>query len=565
MNRTTTARRGGLHRLASAGLVLTICGCAATAPVDSPDYVPGAGYHMVMAEIAAQRGRYPTAAEEYLEGAERSDDPELAQRATAFAFEFGFDDIALRAARRWAHLEPDNASAQLYIARLLVRRGDIGGATDAARRALGGESPDSAADYLLLAGELGQEANAEGVTRVLTRLAAQAPRSAEMDLAVARAALRSGDLELALESAYAVQAAPDAEDFLADASLLVGRVLLAQGRDSAALEYMARLVESEPSLEFALENARFLAAAQRPAESLQELDALTERFGERPDIERLRALVYFDAGDNEAAWDVFGRLLREGVFVEEALFYLGAISEREGRSRQAAELFSRVPDGSYLMPAQIALTRLIELSEGDEAALGQLEEFARAYPRLGVEAERLRAAVLQRAGRKAEAREAISQALRYRSADVDLLLARGTLLEQMDDLPAALADLRQAVDLAPDGALALNAYGYTLANRTSRLAEAHQLIRRALERDPDNAAILDSYGWVLFREGRLAEARSYLQLAYSGLPDPEVAAHLGEVLWQQGERDRARNLWEEAAERAPDNEALRETMGRHLD
>lgn len=554
--------------LAVAVLVVVLSACAASGPAtDAQDahYVPGTGYHMVMAEIAAQRSEYAIAVEEYLHAAERSPDPELSQRATAFAFEFGYDAAALRAARRWAQLAPDDASAHLYVTRLLIRRNDVAGALVAAGKALGDPAQRRADDYLLLADELAQEDNARAVTQLLTRLSATAPASPQLDLAIARAAYGSGDFDLALESAYAVLAGENAADLAADASLLVVRALMGQGEEAAAFEHMARLLESAPSLAFELENARLLAAARRHEEALREIDLLQERVGPQPAIRRLRALVSFDAGDGPTAWAECGELLREGEFVDECLFYLGVIAEQQGQPQQAVELYSRVPDGAYRLPAELALLRIVEAHDGADAALRQIEEFAGSYPRLGFETDRLRAGVLQRAGRYEEARVLLDQALTFRPYDRELLLARGTLLEQMGKLEPAIADMSAAVAIAPDDAVALNALGYTLANKTRRIDEAYRLIRRAIEREPDNAAILDSYGWVHYRLGRLAEARSYLQLAYSRFPDPEVAAHLGEVLWQQGDRAKARAIWQEALERAPDNAPLIETMARFPD
>jgi tetratricopeptide (TPR) repeat protein len=563
MSRATTGR---LKNPCIVLAALAVCGCAAPGGVSEPEsgYVPGASYHLVMAEIAARRAAYPTAADEYLNAAERSDDPEVSQRAAAFAFEFGFDAHALRAARRWAQLAPDNASAQLYLARLLIRRNDVAGAAAAADRALGPAGERAPEDYQLLAGELLQEENSEGVTRVMTRLAAIAPATQSLHLGIARAALRSRDFDLALESAHAALASEADAEATADANLLIARVLLARGDGEAALEHMARLVETESSLETGVEYARLLAATDRHGDALRELDALKERYGPDPEILRLRALVHLDAGDARAAWESFGELLREGDFGDESLYYLGEIAEKEGRAEQAAELFARVPDGPYLVPAQAGLARVTQSREDADAALRRLSDFGERYPRLAFEASRLRASMLQGAGRTQEARELLDESLRYRPTDAELLLARGALLEQMNELEPALADMRAALAIMPDSAVALNALGYTLANRTRKHAEAFRLIRRAIEREPGSAAILDSYGWVLYQKDQLPEARSYLQLAWSRLADPEVAAHLGEVMWKQGDEAGARRLWEEALEQAPDSAPLKDTMARFV-
>jgi Flp pilus assembly protein TadD len=113
-----------------------------------------------------------------------------------------------------------------------------------------------------------------------------------------------------------------------------------------------------------------------------------------------------------------------------------------------------------------------------------------------------------------------------------------------------------------EDARALNALGYMLANRNMELERAQSLIERALQQNPDDPATLDSMGWVLYRLGQSDKALEYLRRAWSGRKDPEIAAHLGEVLWVMGKRDEARNIWSAGQEQEPDNDVLRQTIER---
>jgi tetratricopeptide (TPR) repeat protein len=516
-----------------------------------------------MAEIAAQRGAQATAATEYLNAAERSADPEVSQRAAEFAYEYGYDAYALRAARRWAQLAPEEAAAQLVIARLLVRRTDVPGATVAAEKALGPPAARTGEDYLMLARELGEEANAEAVTRVMTRLAAVAPDSPELRLGVATAALRSRDFELALAEGRAVLAAGATNELAAETNALIGRALFASGEPEAALEHMRAQYAAAPTADTGLEYASLLATAERSDEALTVLAEVTERDGNSPAVRRLRALVSLNTGDIGTAWEEFSTLAREGEHVDESLVYLAEMSMKQQRFEQSLQLLGRVGSGPWLMTAQDAIARVAEAQDDRETALEIWRRAAERYPEYAFDADRYRAAALQRMGDHEQALAVLNELVSFRPDDGELLLARGALLEQMGRLEPALADMEAVVRLRPDSAVALNALGYTLANRTRRFDEAHALIRRAIEREPGSAAIMDSYGWVLFRQGLVAEARSWLQLAYARFPDPEVAAHLGEVMWQQGERDGARKLWVEALEKAPDSQPLKDTMVRH--
>ncbi|MCC7256761.1 MAG: tetratricopeptide repeat protein [Gammaproteobacteria bacterium] len=547
--------------------VVLAAGCASrqgpAAGEPQPTPVPGADYHQIMGQIAADRGATAVAVEEFLNVAERDADPQASRQAAGFAFEHGYDAAALRAARRWAQLEPAEPAARLLLARLLVRRNDIAGAAAEAARALGPAEGREEADYELLADELAAEGNAEGVTRVLTRLAATSPASPALGMAIAAAALRSGDLDLAEVTVRDILAAGDGDT--EQLRVLLSRVLLARGESDAAVAQLQELAAAQPSLDLDLEVAGMLAAADRPGEALEHLAAAALRYGREPGVRRLQAVVSQQTGALEAAWEGFNSLADDEEYADEARFRMAEIAAREMRFDQALKLLGRIGEGPFLLPAQETIARIAEASGDSQSALQILDRVAARHPELAFDVARGRAAMLQRLKRDDEALAELDRILRHRPDDADVLLARGALLERMDRLDAALADMAAAVRLFPDSAVAANAYGYTLANRTRRQDEARRLVRRAFERDSTNAAIVDSFGWVLYRQHRLAEAHSYLQLAYTLFPDPEVAAHLGEVMWRQGERDAARQLWADALEKSPQSQPLLDTMARFGD
>ena len=122
--------------------------------------------------------------------------------------------------------------------------------------------------------------------------------------------------------------------------------------------------------------------------------------------------------------------------------------------------------------------------------------------------------------------------------------------------------MRVVIAAKPDYFHAYNALGYSLAQRNIRLPEARQLILKALEHAPGEPFITDSLGWVEFRLGNLEDALRLLEGAFALKPDAEIAAHLGEVLWAVGRRDKALNVWREGAQLDAGNETLRETLKR---
>jgi tetratricopeptide (TPR) repeat protein len=172
------------------------------------------------------------------------------------------------------------------------------------------------------------------------------------------------------------------------------------------------------------------------------------------------------------------------------------------------------------------------------------------------------AAILREAGRHQEALEVLEQGLKRQPDHPELLYDFSMAAERLDRLPDAERALRRLIELRPDHAHAFNALGYSLAERNLRLPEARSLIEQALRLAPDDAQIIDSMGWVLFRLQDYPGALMHLRRAYALLPDPEIAAHLGEALWVSGQRDEARQVWRAALAKDPQNPVLRATVTR---
>lgn len=544
--------------LALAGLLLA--GCAGTMREAPPavNYVPDASYHLLMAEIAVQRGVFRTAAQEYLTAAQQSRDSSIARRATEFSFDYGLDSFARLAAQRWAVLEPDSTAAHEYLGRLALRRHDDERTYRHYAEIIGAAAGRSGEDYLLLDADLADEANTGGVLKLLLRLGAEGPDSPGYELAVARAALRARAYPLAVHAAGRAAAA----GLGPEADLLLGRALFLAGDTQPALARLALAVRTWPSLGVQLEFLRLLASAGEIELATRGLDSLLASHGRRPEILGLRGLLRLETGDLAGAAEDFSENAAGGYEVYEAFFHLGDIAAAQAQPTRALRYYQRIGAGEYLLPAQFRIAGLRATAGDVPGALAHLDQFAASNPRYAFAMLVGRARLLQGLGRDEEALASLNDALGFRPDDVSLLITRGTVLDRLGRVDAALDDMRRAARLAPDDADALNTLGYTLANRSSRFEEAAGLVRLALQLDAGNPAILDSMGWVLFRRGEPEAARGYLELAHSALPDPEIAAHLGEVLWATGEPGAAREIWAAALAEFPDSLPLRETMDR---
>ena len=546
-------------------LLLMLAACAAPgpgapAPVEgAPDFGrPGEpGYHLFMGELALERERPALAATEFLRAARASDDPALAERAARYTAAYGTPAEAVEAARRWADLVPDS----LHPPRLLVSGYLDLGETQAAAgelarlRAAGSDSGRAFLSLLPLAAEA---RDPQAAYEAMAAAASGYPADASGAYAEAALALRAG---MALEARAAAERALALDPDWLDPALLYARAMADGGEVDGALAWM----EAHPAAnerELRLERAAILINAGRPDEARVLLEALLQ---ESPaDAEALRALGYleFHAGRAEEAEAVFLALLELGRHTNDALFYLGGLREQEGDVEEAARLYSRVTGGEHLLTAQVRLALLMFRMGRPELALQHLELFAQRNPEITFELDVARAELLSRLGRPEEALAVYDALLASAPDDVGLLYTRGLLRVELGQVDGAVADFSHVVRLRPEDPTALNALGFTLADLTDRHDEAYELIRRALSAEPENAAILDSMGWVLFRLGRGGEALPYLERALARQHDPEIAAHLGEVLWSLGQADRAREVWRDALAEFPGSPVLVETMGR---
>lgn len=242
---------------------------------------------------------------------------------------------------------------------------------------------------------------------------------------------------------------------------------------------------------------------------------------------------------------------------------LGKIAEFLKRYDEAVEWYRGVPGGPQLSEARLrAASALYELGRKPEALAEAraLQGDASADDDARRDAYVLEAELHQRADDAPGELDAFERGLAAYPDDSALLYARGLAWERRDDVPRAEADLRKILVTEPENVAALNALGYTLADRTTRYKEALALIDRARTADPDNPAIVDSYGWVLYRMGRTKEALVQLRRAWALVKDPEIAAHVGEVLWVSGKQDEARRYFDEARRLDPDNRALQRAV-----
>jgi tetratricopeptide (TPR) repeat protein len=510
--------------------------------------------HILAAEEALNDNRYKDAATRYRQAAELSESVEVAKTATRVAYSYGFNDEAILSALRWSELDPDDNEALLYVAQLYLRAGEIRESRKTFETLLSKSEEPMDEQLMRLIPVLAREDSAYAY-ELMRQLARPYRDSPYAHYAVAVLALDADELD---EAAKRAKRAVELDPEWIRPHLVYARSLLLAGDEDAAIDYTARLIgdDPDPDPEARLELAIMLVSAGRDDDALSQVNQVLLEQPYRTDALRLMAIINFRLERLDAAKSDFEDLLASGNYRMDALYYLGRIADRREELDDAVRYYIEVTSGSNAILAQSRAAGILAQQGESEKALENLNRFAEINPNYAVDMLRTRAQVLASLERYEEALDAFDKAVGYRPDEEGLYLSRAELLLRMDRVPEAIGQYRMAARRWPDSAMSLNALGYTLADRTDHYDEAARLIRKALRMEPESAAIIDSWGWVLHKQGKNDEALEYLEKAYDKLRDPEVAAHIVEVLWALDRRDEAATALEDAELLFPDSELL---------
>ncbi len=523
-----------------------------------------ASAHILQAEIALQSNEYLKATIEYRKAAALSDSVELARKATRLAFNYGFNDEALLSAKRWVKLDKDSDEARAFLGQLYFRLDDLRNARRQFERLVKADPEDPGKRLLSLLGYLSDEREPERADKLMRSLAKPYPKSAMAHYAVAVLALQADDAEYA--KARATRAMELDPDYLRP-KLLYARALMFEGEQDKAIEYLAHIIgdSPQPAPDARMELALMYMLSGRDDDALSQVNQVLLEQGGRQDALRLMAIINFRLERLDAAWDDFEDLLASGRYRMDALYYLARIADYREQYARAVRFYKEVRFGANTVFSQRRASALLAHQLDDvDGAFKLLDDFAIASPNNAVEVVALKAQLLISLDRYDEGLALFEKAIEYRPDDEGMILGHAELLLRVGRIDDAVVEYRKALKRWPDSATALNALGYTLADRTDQYKEAEKLIRKALKIDPKSPAIIDSLGWVLFKIGHHEEALQELQRAYEKLNDHEVASHLVEVLAVLERHDEALELLESAEKKTPDSELLIDVRERYF-
>ena len=534
----------------------------ALAKLPNVELTPKLLYGLLLAEMAGQRGQLADSAEVYLDLAKETRDPRIARRATEIALHSRQLETALQAARIWQETDPDATAARQSMIGLLAAVGRFDELRTALPSLLAAEPRLLGRNLLNLNRLFARGGDRQAVRTIVDAVTAPYLNLPEAHYARAQAAYEVKDLPAARASAArALELKPDWEN----AALM--RAQLTEDRNEALMGLGFFIAANPKARDARLAYARALAGEKRYAEARREFRILLDQSAADParngDIIFAVALLSLQMNDTQEAEKHLRRLVEIGhAEADKARFFLGQIAEDGKRWDEALQWFDAVGRGEHYLTARLHAANVMARQGRLDAAREHLRATEASSPRERVQLQIGESQLLREAGRNADAYAALNAVLAQEPDQPELLYEVALLAERLGRVDELESRLRRLLEIKPDHAHAMNALGFSLADRNIRLDEARTLIDQALELAPNDAFILDSKGWVLFRQGQFQAALDVLRQAFGIRADPEIAAHIGEVLWSLGRQDEARETWDKARKEHPTNEALAETIKR---
>ncbi len=517
-------------------------------------------YKLLVAEFAGRNGDLELALRNYLDVARSTGDSSVAERAVRIAVFSRNEKLGLEASGLWREIAPESNEARQVNATLLLRADRFEEAVAELRELVQRIDDESGIGYNTVADMLSRERDKQRAVKAMEAVIEGHRDNPNALFAFAHLLARAEqyDRALAVLDSVIAQRPDDAR-----AVMFQARIMQQQGQTAGALERLSAFLESNPDDAGARTTyARLLVDAKRYDEAREQFERLAAEDENNTEVRYALGLLLLQTNRIDDAEKTLETLVDDPQRRDAAHFYLAQIAETRKDTGKAIEHYRRVYAGEHHFNAQLRIAVLMAVSGKVDEARVFLHAITPANTQELIRITRAEAELLAGAGRLEEALAVYDSALEEHPANSDLLYARALLAERLDRLDVVERDLKAIIAREPNNADALNALGYTLADRTERYDEALKLIERALALKPDDHYIVDSMGWVLYRLGRLQEAADYLRRAMEMSGDSEVAAHLGEVLWVMGDKQGARDVWKTALRTTPDDQRILELLKR---
>jgi len=521
-------------------------------------------YKFLLAEIAAQRGDLNTAGHIYFDLAKLTKSIPLAERATRIAGSARNARLAMDSANIWQKLDKGSIEPKRILAELFITSGNLAKARPLVKTLLEKEEKTRAEGFLYLNKILSQEENKKNALRFILDISKPYLDIREARFAIAHAAYSAGNKKLATEQLDKIESIDSKWE---TAALFRGYIIGEEWPEKALAFYQDFLRKSPKSNEVRLEYAKALTNLKKYNEAKKQFLKLVNSSLASSDISLTVALLAVELADNILAEKYFLQSLKRGHSQPAQIYiYLAGIYDDRGDFEETATWLNKITNvnNEYYIDSRILMSEYIAKYDSVDSAIEMLN---------GLKAKRLsynekliilrnKASLLLKENRGQDAYDLMKLEEEVFKDSPEFKFDYAILSEKMGNTLLMEQLLLEAIKLKPDYATAYNALGYSYADRDIKLPEAKRYIEIALSYEPNNHYIMDSMGWIHFKLGNIDIASQYIKKAYAINKDPEIAAHLGEILWVQGKKEEAKEVWKKSLNRHPSNTVLIETTNR---
>lgn len=513
-------------------------------------------YDLLVGDVALGRNQFNIALDNYSRQARLTADKEVIALAHRIAEYVRDQTVQMEMALLWVDTSPDDPEAHKAALQAYLNQGD---AQTALTHASWLYQYHNDLDSLLLVTTTTFDSPSQIASLIdsVKKLPFSREKQAFTHLLTAVLEQKLGQLKEAERDARAFLAAVPADQ---RGLLLLSQLLHQQNRSDESIELLINALKDKPNNRpLRLQYARFLAT-NTPKKAIAQFEILRDDNPKDQEVNFLLALMQLSHGDITAAENLFEQASAKPSLRSDAQYHLGAISEQKGDISGAMSRYTQVRFGRNYIAAASRLSALLAKHRSMSQAQQYLQRMRSSQPTQAVILFQVESNLLLNAQKPSQALVVLSSGLDYFPNDPQLLYARSMVAEQQDDFVLAEQDLRAILAQDQNNATVLNALGYTMILHTDRREEAFELITKAYQLEPKDPSIIDSMGWALFKLGKTEQALDFLKQAFEIMPDPEIAAHLGEVHWTLDNRKDASIIWQQGLQSTPDHKGIINTM-----
>jgi tetratricopeptide (TPR) repeat protein len=517
-------------------------------------------YKFLLAEIASQRGDLNAAGHLYLDLAKLTKNTSLAQRATNVAGRSRNGRLAMDAANIWRKLDKDSIAAEQVLAELFIASGNLTKAKPLIEKLLKNEEKTRSNGFIYLNSILSKVENKKNALRFVIEIAKPYEGLAESHFAIAHSAFMAGNRKLAEDQL-------DITDKLKPgwetAALFRGYTIAKNSPEKAIAFYRSYLKKNPKSNGVRLEYAKALTNKKDYLTAKKQFLKLVNSSLASPGISLTVALLSIELNDKDLAETYLNQALERGYENPPQIFiYLAKIYYEKNKLQDALAYLKKIKSGEFYLEAILLAAQFISEKESVDSAINSLIEHRNLTEAARLQILQFKTTLLYNDDRKTESLDIMKKEESNFKNSPQFKFDYAMLSEKLGNTILSEQLLKEAIKLKPDYALAYNALGYSYADRNVKLDDAKKYIEIALSIQPRNHYILDSMGWVYYRLGNLDLAHQFVMKAFNLQQDPEIAAHLGEILWKQGRVEEAKKILSNALNKYPNNTVISETQNR---